>query len=202
MKNAIKILVVLAVLAVVGLPLGTALAEEVTPRSNGPYSDLMVEAFAIETGKSVADIQALKDDGKTYLEIAKDLGYEGADLQDLMERVSDTVIELAVDEGMITEEIADKIINREREFQFGSLVDPFLEKLGLTREALVEMIDSGMNFYEIMLELGYAPGGHLAEKCGLSREAIIERVQGGETLREICPELMVPPGVWPRGNQP
>lgn len=202
MKYAIKILAVLALLAAVALSVGTAMAEEVTPRSNGPYSDMMVEAFAIETGKSIEEIQALKDSGKTYLEIAQDLGYVGADLQDLMERVSDTVVQLAVDEGMMPQEMADKIIEREFRIGHGELVDPFLEKLGLTREELVEMIGSGMTFQEILLEIGTIPGGHLAEKCGLSREAIISRIQAGETLREVCPDLLVPPGDWPRFNQP
>jgi uncharacterized protein (DUF433 family) len=202
MKYAIKILIVLALLAAVGLTVGPVFAEEGSPQGKGPYSDMMVEAFAIETGKSIQEIQALKDSGKSYLEIAKDLGYAGEDLQDLMERVSDTVVQLAVDEGMIPQEMADKIIEREFRIGHGELVDPFLEKLGLTREELVEMIESGMTFHEILLELGYEPGGHLAEKCGLSREEIISRIQGGETMREICPGLLVPLGGWPRGNQP
>jgi DNA-binding CsgD family transcriptional regulator len=201
MKNAIKILAALALLVAVALTVGTAFAEEGTP-AGGPYSDMMVEAFAIETGKSIADIQTLKDGGKSYLEIAKDLGYAGEDLQDLMERVSDTVIELAVEAGMITQEVADKITERERRIGDGDLAGKFLEKLGLTPGELAEMIQSGMTLQEIMLQLGYTPGGHLAEKCGLSREEIITRIQAGETLKEVCPGLMVPPDGWPRGNRP
>lgn len=202
MKNAIKILAVFALLAAVGLSVGPAFAEEGTPPV-GPYSDMMLEAFAIETGKSIEEIQTLKDSGKSYLEIAKDLGYAGEDLQDLMERVSDTVIELAVEAGMITQEVADKITERERKIGDGDLAGKFLEKLGLTPGELVEMIRSGMTFQDIMLQLGYAPpGGYLAEKCGLSREEIIKRIQSGETLKEVCPALMTLPDGWPRGNRP
>jgi hypothetical protein len=82
-----------------------------------------------------------------------------------------------------------------------SIMGKFLEKLELTYEEFVSMVNSGMTFHEILVQQGFEPGGHLATRCGLAREEIIARLQGGESLQDVCPGLLVPPGGWPRFNQ-
>lgn len=201
MKNAMKILAILALLAISTLTAKTVYAEDEGPHG-GPYSDLMVEAFAIETGKSVEEIQALRDSGKSYYQIAQDLGYSGDDLVDLLARVGETILDLAVDNGMITDEISERLTSRFERVQTGSPFGRFLEKLGFTREELISLLNSGKSFNEILVEAGFEPGGHLAERCGLPREEIISRIKGGETMREICPGIMNFPGGLLQWNQP
>lgn len=201
MKKAMSVMIILSMLLISVLTVTPAFAEEEGPHG-GPYSDLMVEAFAIETGKTVAEIQALKDKGKSYLEIAQDLGYSGEELYNLLEQVGETVLDLAVKNGMITEEISDRMTQRMERITGGSLFGKFLEQLDLTYESLISMLNSGMSFHEILIEQGFEPGGHLAERCGLSRDEIISRLKAGESLREVCPGMLVPAGGWPKFNQP
>jgi uncharacterized protein (DUF433 family) len=202
MKTTIKLIPILALLVISVVVANPALAEDETPPVGGPLSDLMVSAFAAETGLSVTEVQNLVDDGWSLIEIAKDLGYTEADIKDLMEGVGDAALGLAVDQGMITQEQADKIANRERVIGNSSLAGKFFERMGLTPEEVVSLLDSGMTFHEIALKQGLEFGGFLAERCGLSRDAIIARLDAGETLREICPGIMIPAGGWLRGNQP
>ena len=203
MKKAIKIVIILGLLMVTLMAVTPAFAAEGEPLS-GPYSDLMLEAFAAETGKTVAEIQAYRDGGLTYREIAVELGYEGEDLVDLFDRVGEAVLALAVERGIITQETSDQLSLRIVIIQkiASWLVGIFLERLGLTREEIVTYLQSGMTLREIMEMQGIEVGRGIVNRCGLSMEEVIARVRAGEKLNEICPPLSDRPDFKPGFNWP
>ncbi len=156
------------------------------------WSDLMLEAFAIETGKTVSQIQAYRDDGMTYREIALELGYTGEDFTDLFERVEETVLELAVDEELITQEDSDQLSRRIELIHRISawILGKFLERLGLTQEDVVAMLNDGMTLREIFSLQSGENRGESATICGISYQEYIARIRSGESPSEICPNLM------------
>ena len=135
MKKTIKILTILAMLAISVAAVTPALAYDRPSRTLGererPFSDLLIAAFAAETGLTVEEVQAFKDSGMTFVEIAQDLGYLGEDLINLFDQVRDTLLDMAVSEGLISEEMAARIA--ERIIGFGPRIDKILERIGFTR---------------------------------------------------------------------
>jgi len=202
MKITIKILTILALLAVSAVVITPAFAEESPPQPPDKVrmSELLIAAFADETGLTVEEVQDLRDSGMTFVQIAKDLGYSAEEVQTLMEDVSTAALALAVSEGVISEEKAARIAEREHRFRIGMPFEKFLVRLDLTREELTTMLKSGMTLHEIALEQGLEFGGHLASRCGLLREDIVAQISAGKTLKEICPGMMMPEGGWPKEN--
>lgn len=207
MKKAIPISFIFAILLVSVLWITPAFAMGEGP-GQGPFSDLMLEAFVLEIQEdgsdlTVEDIQALRDSGMSFMDIAIDLGYEGEELTNLFDRVGETVLELAVQEGLITQDVSDKLSQRMEMISkiFQKLMGKFLEKLGLTQEELFTLLNSGMTLREILLQQGFEPRTNVATRCGLSREEILTRMRAGETLFEICPNL-APSNINPTYIQP
>jgi hypothetical protein len=202
MKITIKILTILALLAVSAVVITPAFAEEDPPQPPDKVrmSELLIAAFAAETQLTVEEVQDLRDSGMTFVQIAKDLGYSAEEVQTLMEDVSTAALALAVSEGVISEEKAAKIADREHRFRTGMRFEKFLEILDLTREELGAMFESGMTLHEIALEQGLEFGGRLATRCGLAKEDIVTQIGAGKTLKEICPGMMMPEGGWPKEN--
>jgi hypothetical protein len=199
MKKAIRIAIILGFLLTTFIAAPPAFATDEEPHK-GPYSTLMLEAFAAETGKTVDEIKALRESGLTYREIALQLGYEGEELSDLFDRVGEAVLALAVEEGIITQEVSDQLSQRLEIIRniASWLVGIFLQRLGLTREEVVAYLQSGMTLREIMEMQGIEVGQGLYRRCGLSMEEIISRVRAGESMNDICPPLVNRPdvGTW------
>jgi len=206
MKTALQILAMLALVALTVVAVTPVLAEESPPTpphhtvDRARMSELLVEAFAAETELTVAEVQAYKDDGMTLVQIAQELGYSGEELTALMSAVSSAALDAAVEEDLISEEKAEMIVSREGKFQFGMIFDKFLEKLDLTKDELMTMLESGMTLHEIAIKQGVEFGGHLARRCGLTREQIIAGIDKGKKLEELCPGIMMPEGGWPKEN--
>jgi hypothetical protein len=210
MKNRMKILSILALLAAAVLAVTPAWADEGTPPppgegqnqspERGQLSELMTAAFAAETGLTVEEVRDLRESGMSLVQIAQDLGYEGEDLKTLMEDVGNAALDLAVVDGVISEEKAEMITLRRENYYFGMIFDKLFEALDLTKEDIVAMLESGMTLHEIALQQGVEFGGHLAGRCGMTREEIITGVNGGKTLKELCPGIMMPEGGWPKEN--
>lgn len=170
----------------------TAYAAENDP-DYAAWSELLLEAFAIETGKTIAQIQDYRDDGLTYREIALKLDYEGEEITDLFERVSDTVLELAVEDGLISEDDSEKLSRRMQLIQTIAswIVDKILERLGLTKEEFVTLLNSGMTIREIFGMQGIErPEGSYLNVCGIPRDEFIARIRSGESVSVICPDLV------------
>ena len=189
MSKKLGIIIVLTVVLISFLGVRPAYAADNDPDYEA-WSELLLEAFAIETGKTVAQIQDFRDDGLTYREIALELGYEGEELTDLFERVSDTVLELAVEDGLISEDDSDKLSRRLKLIKTISswIVDKILERLGLTKEEFIALLNSGMTIREIFgMEGIERTGSNNLNFCGISREEFIALIRSGESVSEICP---------------
>ena len=157
------------------------------------WSDLLLEAFAIETGKTVQQIQDYRDDGLTYREIALDLGYEGEEFSDLFERIGETVLELAVVDQIISEDESEQLSRRMKLVQTITswLVDRFMVRLGLTKEEFLELLNSGLTIRDILELQGIElPTRDYVTTCGITREEFMALMRSGESVRDICPGLM------------
>jgi hypothetical protein len=196
MNKTFKVFSLLAVLTIMFAAVSPALAQEVTPPAgSGPFSDYMVSAFAASVGLSVEEVQARRANGETLAQIAQSLGYD----KSLMTTVGSNAMTQAVSAGAITQERADQIANR-RAASGGMKNSAMLEKLGLTKEQLNALLDSGMSMQDIFAQQGVEfptkkGNGILdnsVEICGLTREEIKARRAAGEKLRDICPALNLP----------
>jgi hypothetical protein len=193
MKKAIKVMVILGLLLAGFSTTTPTFAADEEP-FDGPYSTILLEAFATETGETVEDILALRMSGLSYREIAIQLGYEGEELTDLFERVGETALALAVEEGIITQEESDQITVRMTIIRniVGWFVEIFLTRLGLTREEVVAYLQSGMTLREIMEMQGIEVGQGFFNRCGVTYEEFLTRIRAGEYVDEICPGLQRP----------
>ena len=206
-KTTILILLVLLIFSVTFAT--TAFAEEGTPppepipppESNGEIyfrgidlgdfdgsvlHELLIKAFIEITGLYEDEVQAFLDKGMNLVSIAILLGYSGEDLTDLMEKVGEEALDLAVEKKLISQGIADAISDRVD--QLGSSLN-LMEQLGLTREELKEMLASGMTICDIAIEQDIGFTSLWTYRCRFSTEeyqvAFEERYFLVEDYREV-----------------
>lgn len=200
MQKAIKSFSIITVLVILFISVSPAFAQGETPLEDRPERTLreyVTAAFADASNLDLLDVQKRMDAGESYREIAASQGIEGIDFLSLMAEVIEEAVDQAIQDGVISEEDADRMrerYQRRRDFRrrrrIRIIADSVLERLGITREELAEMRESGMSWAEICESLGVDFQGSnfgegLLERLGLSREEIRERLEAGETLREI-----------------
>lgn len=192
MSKKFRIMILLTVFLFSLLGVRSAHAQENLP-DFAAWSDLLLEAFAIETGKTVQVIQDYRDDGLSYREIALELGYEGEEFTDLFEQVGETVLELAVVDQLITEDESEQLSRRMKLVKTITswLVDKFLARLGLTKEEFLELLNSGLTIRDILELQGIEPPTRdYVTTCGITREEFTALLRSGESVRNICPGLV------------
>jgi len=188
MKKKITILSILVVLAVSALIVPSVYADDDPPATptarpsetfisigninfesfdGSQFSGLLIEAFANVTGLYESEIQLLLNKDMNFLTIAILLGYTGEDLENLMEDLVDEVLDLAVEDEIISQGVADAIIGHLD--QLGSNLG-LLEGSGLTREEFKEMLDSGMTICDVAYEQDLAFDRFFLRVCAWSVE--------------------------------
>lgn len=204
MNNKIKIISLLAAFAMTFAAVSPAFAQEDSPPRRGehPLSEYIFSAFAATVGLTEEEVKSRLDNGETLKQIAESLGYS-----ETRSTVISTAITEAVSAGVITQEQADRMANREhRKGQFGGeRREAMLENLGLTQGELRSLLDSGMTMQEIFEQQGVemqfgggsrigegGPGGKLADHCGLAQEELQAGLDSGQTIQDMCPDLERP----------
>jgi len=200
MKKTMSIFSILTVLVILFDGVSSAFAQTETSTEDQPerpLRDYVTAAFATALDLDLLDVQNRLDAGETYRDIAAGQGVEGREFLNLMTEAIDEAINEAIRDGAITEEDADRMRERvqrrrdsrkrRRKRRIGGAV---LERLGITREELADMRESGMSWREICETLGVDVqrpnfGEGILDALDLSREEIRERLEAGETLREI-----------------
>ena len=121
MKKMITMSVLLAVLSLAFTQVNTASAASAAfpPRTRrpgrgpfdgeGPMHDLMVNAWAEALSTDEATLEARLEDGERIFDIAADLGIEADEFYTMADEVHDTVRKAAIEEGLLTEEQAERM---------------------------------------------------------------------------------------------
>lgn len=78
----------------------------------GPMHESMVTAFSDVTGLSVEEIESRHDAGETMWDIAADAGLSEDEVYELMLAARETALEDAVENGWVTEEHAEWMLER------------------------------------------------------------------------------------------
>jgi uncharacterized protein (DUF433 family) len=200
MQKSVRIFSILALLVILFSSVGPVYAQDVTASEDHPerpLRDYVTAAFAAALNLDILDVQNRLDAGESYREIASSQGVEGREFLSMMAEVLAETVNEAIRDGVITAEEAERIRERcqkRREFlrrrlkrRIGRAV---LERMGIMREELAEILESGMTWTEILESLGIDiqqpnAGEGFLDAFGLSCEEIRERLAEGETLREI-----------------
>ena len=200
MQKLIRTLSILTVLVISFTSISPAFAQSETlsdSEDGRPLRDYVIAAFAAALGLDPADVQARLDGGETLQDIAASQGIVRDDFRRLMAEVMAEARAMALRDEVITEEEADRLrwryknrIDERRRRVRERLTGNILERLGITREELAEMLQSGMSLAEITESLGvelrdFVDREGVIASLGLSREEIKARLDAGETLREI-----------------
>lgn len=225
MKRHTKVLVVLAVLTISLMAFSPALAQDTQPDQpeKGAIKELILQFFADVFGLDLEEVQELVADKFRLVKIARDAGWSAEDIREKMPEVLEGALDQALDDGLITEEQAERLTNHHerRVERRQDIRGAMLDKLGLTQEELKEKFESGMTLKEIAeeqgIEINRLPGQRwrwsppwvkglaierLAEKCGLPVEELKEQLQEGSRLKDICPDLELPERPWRSPDQP
>jgi DNA-directed RNA polymerase specialized sigma24 family protein len=127
-----------------------------------PYQDQIQEAVAEALGISVEELEAARDEGKTLRDIAEEQGVEFADVQAALKAARLEAIEQAVADGVISKEMAERLIERMEQTPPAGWMEPYhdqmqeaiAEALGISVEELEAAQDEGQSPAEIAKELG------------------------------------------------
>jgi hypothetical protein len=164
MNNKMRILSIMAVVAILFVGASPAFAQDDTPpedASRRPLRDYVIAAFAEALGLCVEDVEGRLDAGESLMEIAASQGIERSEFRRFMAAVIEEAKANALRDGVIDEEDVDRLRERyrkrrdeRRERRRRVISDNILERLGITREELARMLDSGMTWPEILESLG------------------------------------------------
>ncbi|UCD98760.1 MAG: hypothetical protein JSV42_17725 [Chloroflexota bacterium] len=86
----------------------------------GPYHDLMIEAFAEALGLSPEEVQNRHNSGEMMWQIAQSEGFSSAEFNALMLKARSEMLSKAVEDGLLTQEQADYMQNRMQGGGYGS----------------------------------------------------------------------------------
>ena len=129
----------------------------------GILSEYMDSALAEAFGLTVEEVQAVRQDGKTLWDVAKEQGLTVADYQEKMTQAREKALELAVAAGAITQEQADqakalKERAQGRQDQMGALHDimsaAIAAEFGLTVDELEALHADGKTLMDWASEQG------------------------------------------------
>jgi hypothetical protein len=182
----------------------------------GPIHELLIGEMAEALGMTADQLQARLDAGETMRDIAADAGYEGEDLFTLMSEVHEKVINQALDDGLITEEQAERM--RERGGRFGRrsggpdgrrgdgrLSEYFhaalAEGLGITVADLEARIDAGETLRQIAEDLGIGTEDLPGLMQTARDEAIEQALADGAITQEQYDRIQQHSQNRPKGNQ-
>ncbi len=164
MHKFVRITSILALLVISFTSVSAVFAQTETPtedRPERPLRDYVTAAFTAALDLDLLDVQIRMDAGGTYRDIAAGQGVEGREFLNLMAEVIDEAVNEAIRDGVITEEDADRLrerYQRRRDFRRKRrnrrIGEAVLERLGITRKELADMLESGMSWAEILESLG------------------------------------------------
>jgi hypothetical protein len=86
--------------------------DEESPAGEGILHDLMSAALAEEFGLTIEELEALHDEGTSLAEYAQELGLTVEEFQAKMTAARESALQEAVDQGLITQEQADFMLER------------------------------------------------------------------------------------------
>lgn len=172
--------------------------------------EYIAQAFADATGLTVAELEAQRTAGESYEEIAAGLGYTPEQVIDLMTQVRSTAVDLAVADGVLTQEQADLMLARmaggmggammsgeagrggygDRQSQTGDgllhdyMITGFAEAFDLDVADLQARIDAGETMYDVALSLNYTPEQFTELMVTVRTDAINQALADGVITQE------------------
>lgn len=132
-----------------------------------PHREQMDEAVAEALGISVEELEAARDEGKTIYDIALEQGVEFADVQAAIEAARQEAIEQALADGKITEEMAERIIERMEQMPPAGWMQPYHDQM---QEAVAESLGISVEELEAArtARAEGQPPAEIAEELGVS----------------------------------
>jgi DNA-directed RNA polymerase specialized sigma24 family protein len=119
-----------------------------------PYQDQIQEAVAEALGISVEELGAARDEGKTLRDLAEEQGVELADVQAALEAARLEAVEQAVADGVISEEMAERIIERMEQTPPAGWMEPYHDQM---QEAIAEALEISVEELEAAQDEGQSP---------------------------------------------
>jgi lambda repressor-like predicted transcriptional regulator len=175
-----------------------------------PYHDQIQEAVAEALGISVEELEAAHDEGKTLRDLAEEQGVELADVQAALEAAHLEAVEQAVADGVISEEMAERIIERMEQKPPAGWMEPYhdqmqeaiAEALGISVEELEAARDAGQPPAEIAEALGVDPDEFRQATQDARAEIVEQAVADGVLTPEQAEQIGQGRGRGPGGPGP
>lgn len=148
--------------------------------------EAMHAALADALGMTVAELEAARAEGKRLPEIAAEQGVALADVEAAMQVAWETAVNDALAAGTITQEQADKLLERGMRFGKGGgrgLLHGLMQQI-FDREAMHATIAEALGMTVAELEAAHADGQRLpeiAEAQGVTLEAVKTAVEAART---------------------
>ncbi len=175
---------------------------------DGVLHEYLVASFAGQLGISVEELEDLLETERTFQAAASSLGYSEEETADMLTQARIEALAQAVEDGVITQEEADEMLEGGRGFgrrgggrgMMGEggdkgvmheyMIAGLAEALGLAPEELEERHEAGESFEDIALSLGFTED----ELPGLFEEAHAEAlalaVADGVITQEQADEML------------
>jgi len=149
-----------------------------------PYHDLIQEAVAGALGISVEELEAAREEGKTLRDLAEEQGVDLADVQAAMEAARLEAIEQAIADGVITEEMAEQIIERMEQTPPAGWMEPYQDQM---QEAIAEALGISVEELEAARDEGKSPA-ELARELDVNRDEFRQAME--DALEEILDQAV------------
>jgi len=149
-----------------------------------PYQNLIQEAVAEALGISVEELDAAREAGQTLRDLAEEQGVDLADVQAAMEAARLEAIEQAVADGVISEEMAERIIERMEQSPPAGWMEPYHDQM---QEAIAEALGISVEELEAARDEGKSPA-ELARELDVDRDKFRQAME--DTLVEILDQAV------------
>jgi uncharacterized protein (DUF433 family) len=165
------------------------------------------EAIAGALGITVAELQEARDDGIRLPELATDLEVDLAEVVDALQSLLIEEVEEAVEAGDMTQERADRILERievanvmRDYFGWEAHLEVLADSLDMTTDELLAAREAGTRLRELLDEADVSPE-EIRDAMSTAREEAIEQAfEDGALTEEQMERLLDEPGWFvPRG---
>jgi uncharacterized protein (DUF433 family) len=159
-------------------------------------------ATADALGITVEELEAARDEGTRIEDLAEELGVDIADVEAAVKAVHEAAIQQAVEDGLITQEQADAMLNNIDRFGVGKLrlgegiidcdaiKEAAADALGITVEELEAAHEEGTRLPDLAEELGVDLADVEAAVQAAREAAVQQAVQDGLITQEQADQIL------------
>lgn len=172
--KALKIVVVVGLVAVVGLFVVNSTIQAQGPTGNrgpmgmGGFDNSLVATAAEVLKMEPTELITLLQSGQTIADVAKEKGVELETIVDAFVSKHEAFIKVAVEQKRMTQEQADTMLKTLRERVTADLAAPYTGRMGMVRGmGMMGMMGSGMGMMGSGMGMMDADGDGYCDLCGM-----------------------------------